>query len=195
MIYGGFLIVCLFATVRMPRSFEIALMTLLLLSIVGVSTHWKRWHEDLQVLGENIRESSAIRELEQGTKLFVSGHQYSRLGPYCHIDFFTADYVVQKFMQLHLNEGSELKLASFNRRLTMEDGGLRDRKHGDLKPIGDKIWLYDSERNLLELIPRSEISTRLKALPDETRHWTQQLGEGLFKQRLLDAVPRLRYAY
>jgi hypothetical protein len=195
MIYGGFLIACLFATVRLPRSFEIALMALLVLSIAGVSTHWKRWHEDLQNLGENIRKSSAIQQLELGSMLFVSGHQYSRLGPYCHIDFFTADYVVQKFMQLYLGERSDLQLASFNRRLALEGGGLRDRKYGDFKPIGDEIWIYDSERNLLELIPRSEIPTRLKALPDETRHWTQQLGEGWLKRSLLEAVPRLHYAY
>lgn len=195
MIYGGFFFVCLLAVMRLPRDIELVVIGLLLFSINGISVHWKDWHKDLQQLGGKVRESSSLRKLEPGTKLFVSGHQYSQLGPYCHIDFFTADYVVQKFIQIHLNEGSELSLASFNRRLVLEDGGLRDRKYGDLKPVGDEIWVYDSERNLLELVPRSEIPTRLKALPDETRHWTQQLEEGWLKQRLLEAVPRLRYAY
>jgi hypothetical protein len=88
-----------------------------------------------------------------------------------------------------------LLLRSLNRRLEFRDGALYDRKYGDHHPVGEGIRVYDSERDTLEFVAAAELGARLQRLPDETRHWTQNLGDGWLKDRLLDAVPRLRYAY
>jgi hypothetical protein len=88
-----------------------------------------------------------------------------------------------------------LSFASFNRRLVFEQGELRDRKFGDSRAVNGGIWLYDSQRNVLDWVDAADIEKRLNSLPDETRHWTQQLPNGWLKERLLEAVPRLRYAY
>jgi len=195
MIYGGFFLISLLAAVRLPRLVEMAVVTVLCFAITGVSIHWKHWHQTVTRVAANIRVHEGLRTLAAGSRLYVSGHQYSRLGPYCHIDFFTADYVVQTFFTLQLGGHIPFRAVSFNRRLIFESGSLRDRKYGDSAPVVDGIWLYDSERNALEWVVAADISTRLLSLPDETRHWTQQLGDGWLKTRLLEAVPRLRYAY
>jgi hypothetical protein len=195
MIYGGFFLVCLMAVARLPRWVEMGTVLVLCLAISGVSSHWKRWNQSVERVAANIRAQEGFRTLAAGTRLYISGHQYSKLGPYSHIEFFTADYVVQTFFMLQLGSNIPFRAMSFNRRLVFEEDILRDRKYGDSAPVAGGIWLYDSERNTLEWITSAEISARLRSLPDETRHWTQQLGDGWLKTRLLEAVPRLRYAY
>lgn len=195
MIYGSFFLVCLLAVARLPRLLEMGMVLVVVLAIGGVSSHWKKWNRSVERVATNIRTQGGFRTLAPGTQLYVSGHQYSKLGPYSHIDFFTADYVVQTFFTLHLTSDTALRAMSFNRRLIFENGGLRDRKYGDFVPVGEGIWLYDSERNALEWVVSTEIPSRLRTLPDETRHWTQRLDDGWLKTLLLEAVPRLRYAY
>jgi hypothetical protein len=195
MIYGGFFMVCLMAIARLPRWAEMGMILVLCFAIGGVSSHWKRWNQSVERVAANIRAHEGFRTLAAGSRLYVSGHQYSRLGPYSHIDFFTADYVVQTFFMLQLGNNIPFRALSFNRRMVFEGDSLRDRKYGDTAPVADGIWLYDSERNALEWVASAEIPARLQSLPDETRHWTQQLGDGWLKTRLLEAVPRLRYAY
>jgi hypothetical protein len=195
MIYGSFFLVCLLATLRLPRVVESGIVALLVLAIVGISTHWKQWTRDVDHLAANIRTNESIRSLPAGTLLYVSGHQYSQLGPYSHIEFFTDDYVVQTFFKLQLGANTSLRFASFNRRLAYEAGALRDRKYGDARAVDGAIWLYDSERNVLEHVDASDLPRRLQALPDETRHWTQRLPDGWLKKHIVEAVPRLRYAY
>jgi hypothetical protein len=195
MIYGGFFLVCLMAVARLPRWVEMGMVLVLCLAIGGVSSHWKRWNHSVERVAANIRAHEGFRTLAAGSRLYVSGHQYSRLGPYSHIDFFTADYVVQTFFTLQLGGNIPFRASSFNRRMVFEGDSLRDRKYGDTAPVEGGIWLYDSERNALEWVASAEISARLRSLPDETRHWTQQIGDGWLKTRLLEAVPRLRYAY
>lgn len=195
MIYGSFFLVSLLAVVRLPRFIEIGMVLVLCLSISGVACHWKRWNQSVERVAANIRAQEGFRKLEPGSRLYVAGHQYSKLGPYSHIDFLTADYVVQTFFVLQLGGNIPFRAMSFNRRMVFEGGSLRDRKYGDSSPVVDGIWLYDSERNALEWVVSAEIPARLRSLPDETRHWTQQIGDGWLKTRLLEAVPRLRYAY
>lgn len=195
MIYGGFFLVCLMAVARLPRWAEMGMVLVLCLAIGGVSSHWKRWNQSVERVADNIRAHEGFRTLAAGSRLYVSGHQYSRLGPYSHIDFFTADYVVQTFFALQLGGNIPFRALSFNRRMVFQGDSLRDRKYGDTAPVAGGIWLYDSERNALEWVVSAEIPARLRSLPDETRHWTQQIGDGWLKTRLLEAVPRLRYAY
>src|SRR5271156_5546332 len=43
MIYGSFFLICLFASVRLPRGVESGIVAVLVLAIVGIATHWKQW--------------------------------------------------------------------------------------------------------------------------------------------------------
>lgn len=195
MIYGSFFLVCCFAVLPLPRWLEAALASVAIFAIAGIATHWKDWRREVDKVAAGIAANTDLGKLPAGAQLYVSGHQYSRLGPYCHIDFFTADYVVQTFFKLRYGETQKLKLVSFNRRLVLENGALRDRKYGDVRPVDDAIWLYNSDRGRLERVAVADLPPRLAALPDEVRHWTQTLTDGPLRTMLLKAVPRLQYAY
>ncbi len=195
MIYGGFLIICVLASVRLPRILEAGVVAVTIFAIVGISAHWKQWDRDVHQVADNIRNSQALRALPPDAQVFISHHQYSRLGPFAHIEFFTASYVVRAFFDLQFDGRTPFHLDSFNRRLVYESGSLRDRKFGDIIPVGDAIWLYNSRSNVLERVAASDIQKRIDALPDETRHWTQLIENGWFRSLMARMVPRMSYAY
>jgi hypothetical protein len=195
MIYSGFFLICLLATLPMARIIESFIVVILMLAIVGISSHWKQWEREVEQTAANIRGNQAIRALPPGTLLYVSRHQYSHLGPYAHIDFFTASYVVQTFFKLQLGDNTPLRFASFNQRLVFEDGELRDRKYGDVAAVSEGIWLYESRRNILEYVAAADIQKRLDALPKDIRHWTQQLKDERLNALIMWIAPKLHYAY
>lgn len=195
MIYGGFLLISALATSPIPRTLEMGAVVVTILAVIGVSQHWKRWDKDVAQLAVNIRTNPDLRALPAGAEVFVSHHQYSRLGPFSHIELFTATYVVKAFFDLEFTGGPPFKVASFNRRLAFQDGALRDRKFGDVIPVGAAIWLYNSRANVLERVDAADIQKRIDALPDENRHWTQLIGAGWFKALVERLAPRLSYAY
>jgi hypothetical protein len=196
MIYAGFFIVCGAASVSLHRYVEWTAVVVLSLAIVGISTHWKNWKREVDKVALNIRNNDDIRKLPSGARLYVSGHQYSLLGPYSHIDFFTADYVAQTFFKLQLGAKSPLQISSFNRRLILQDHQLRDRKYGNVTDVGRSgIWLYDSQRDLVEKVDPADIQKRLDALPEDIRHWTQEVKNERFKEFIRWLAPSLRYAY
>jgi hypothetical protein len=195
MVYGGFFLAVVLASLPLPRSVITLAVVVLTLAIGGVAAHWRDWNETTQQLATNIRSNQALAKLPKDAALYVAGYQYSRLGPYCHIEFLTADYVAKVFFDLQLKEKTPERVLSFNRRLAYSDGKLLDRKYGTSQPVTGSIWLYDTEANRLDQVPVAAIQSRIDALPDETRHWTQRLGEGWLRNRLLELVPRLRFAY
>ena len=195
MVYASFFLICLVVTLPMPRLLEVGVVVVLALAISGIASHWKDWNVNIERVAANIRNNASLRALPPGTTVYVSHNQYSRLGPYAHIDFFTANYVVRAFFQFALGSTTQLELNSFNRRLAYENGALLDRKYLNSFPVGEAIWLYDSENDALTRVPADKLAEQIDRLPDETRHWTQQLPDGWFKDHLLSAVPRLRYAY
>ena len=195
MIYGDFLLVCLFASLRVPRVAEAAVIVVAFLAICGIDTHWKQWMGEVDRVGADIRANPQIRDIPKGDRLYVAGHQYSRLGPFAHIDFFTANYVVRAFFEMQFGQPLPFDVMSFNRRLEFKDGALHDRKFGGATPVSGAILLYDSDRNRVERLPAADIQARIDALPDENRHWTQELPDGWLKNLIVQFAPRLRYAY
>ncbi len=168
-----------------------------LFAFMGIAEHWKSWNDTTQGSVSEIRaqlQSGRLANPPDQT-LYVSGLQYSRLGPMTHIDHFTAAYVIREIVTL-ANEGRPTPTAvSFNRRLQLQGDFLVDVKYGDRHLVGESILVYDAERNTSDLVMRTEIPARIAALPQETRHWTQLLGPGLVRDTILWLMPGLKYAY
>ena len=195
MIYGSFFLMAALVSTKLPRTVEVIALAVICFATVGVATHWKAWNQDVQALASKIQSNENIKKFAPGEILFVSDHQYSRLGRFCHIDFFTADYVVGAFFKLQLGEASPVQTKSFNRRLKLEAGKLTDRKYAESTLVKGGIWLYDSELNRLDWLPEENIQGRLNSLPDETRHWTQLPEVEWLRPVLLAWIPRLQFAY
>ncbi len=194
MVYGSFMLICVLASIRVPRAVESGIITFVVLAIVGISVHWKDWNHNVGRVAENIRANRDIGNLSQ-QRLFVSHNQFSRLGPFAHIEFFNPSYVVRAFFNLTLQKQTPFETASFNTRLEFDGIRLRDRKFGDEFPVREGIWLYNSEQDKLEFVRAEAIQSRLDALPDEDRHWTQMVENPKFKALMSWLFPRLSYAF
>jgi hypothetical protein len=83
-------------------------------------------------------------------------------------------------------------VAAFNRALVFQDGELRDQK-GETTPVKDGIWLYDSERNILERVAAADLAKRIQSQPDQIRRWTERARYAWLSDRILRIAPYLRY--
>lgn len=194
MVYGSFLLVCALATLRLPRVIEQIAVVVTVFAVLGISAHWKDWNREIERVATNIRASQALRAVPPGSTVFVSHDQFSRLGPFAHIELFNPTYVVRAFFNLQMRP-APFDAVSFNRRYELQSGVLRDMKFGDSLPVGQTIWLYNARDNTLAQVSVAEIPEKLRALPDENRHWVQMIENPWIKDLMGRIVPRLRYAF
>lgn len=193
-IYGNFLVASLFARYA-SRSVLTAAAIFTITAFLGLCDHWSAWHQATQASAARIRAIDVPAAVPLGETVFVSGLQYSRLGPMTHIDHFTAGYVVRDAFAAVRHGKPPIKTASFNRRLQLKGDALVDTKYGDRHEIGDTILLYDAETGALNRIAKAEIGSRLAHLPAELRHWTQLVATGRMRELILWLMPSLAYAY
>ena len=195
-IYGMLFLTALLVRYASQRVM-LAAASVTLFAFMGIAEHWKGWNGTTQGSISQIRAQLQSGRLVNSPNqtLYVSGLQYSRLGPMTHIDHFTSAYVIREILTL-ANEGRPTPTTvSFNRRLQLQGDFLVDVKYGDRHPVGVSILVYDAERNAIEQVTRADIPARIAALPQETRHWTQLLGPGIVRDTILWLMPSLRYAY
>jgi hypothetical protein len=194
-IYGVLFLNALLIRYAPTRTLTVAAV-ITLIAFLGISDHWKAWNDTTQTSSAQIRTQFQTGLASQTTQtIFVSGLQYSRLGPMTHIDHFTAGYVIHEIFSLTNPGRNSLAAVSYNHRLRLQGDSLVDVKYGNRHPVGDSILVYDAGRNTLTNIAKKDIAESLAALPDEPRHWTQMLGPGLVRETILWLMPSLKYAY
>lgn len=164
-------------------------------AFLGLGDHWSRWNQTTLAASARIRAIDLPVPANPTELLFVSGLQYSQLGPMTHIDHFTAGYVVRDVFAYARHGREPIRTASFNRRLRLDADALVDIKYGDRYPVGQTLLLYNAETGAISRVQRHEINQRLAELPPELRHWTQLLGPGSARQMILWLMPSLAYAY
>jgi hypothetical protein len=179
------------------RRMMVAAAVVTLFAFMGLAEHWKGWYDTTQAsiakIGTQLQSGSIVNPPDQ--TLYVSGLQYSRLGPMTHIDHFTSAYVIREILTFANGGRPGPTAVSFNRRLQLQGDFLVDVKYGDRHPVGESILVYDAERNTSDRVARAQIPARIAALPQETRHWTQLLGPGVVRDAILWLMPSLKYAY
>jgi hypothetical protein len=193
-IYGSLLLTSFLLIINRPQLLRFV-AAVWVVAFLGLGDHWKNWNSQMEAVEQNIRQNSGFSKVGKNETLFVSGMQYSQLGPICHIDTFTASYVVRDVFAYANRSSSVLTTASLNRRLEVHSDTVVDTKYGDRSKIGEMVWVYDAKNDKLESISATELSQRIKTLPQDIRHWTQLLEEGWIRNAILWLMPRLKYAY
>ena len=193
-IYGNLLLTSLLLVTT--NRYALRLITALwIIAFLGLGDHWKDWNSQIEAVERNIHRNSVFSTIEKGQTVFVSGMQYSKLGPISHIDTFTASYVVRDIFALTYRYRLPFSTASLNSRLEASLDTVVDKKYGEISKIGQMVWVYSAEDDLLEHVPAADLSKKIASLEPDIRHWTQLLGEGWIRDTILWLMPRLKYAY
>lgn len=194
-IYGSLLIsYCLLRFVPGRVSVSVV-FAVVFLSAAGISSHWTRWTDHQNALRTQVADNDSLRTRPPGV-LLVSGNQYSRLGPFSHIEFLSENYVVNSVFKTALGEdsSSHIKLA-INHRHSVEGSNLVDHKYGESTSLDETVLVYDSQRDKLQRIARNDLNAYIDALPQDNRHWVQTLPPGWIRDLILKLMPRLKYAF
>ncbi|MFA7239953.1 MAG: hypothetical protein WC091_07555 [Sulfuricellaceae bacterium] len=194
--YYGSLLLALFL-VSIPWKKPAALMVFftLSMSIAGLSEHWKDWNQKQHGIIEAIRANGELDAIRSNDILFVSGNQYSHLGPISHIEFFSESYAVRDIISFAQGKTNDYRISSLNHNYRWENGMVKDIKYGNTFQVGNEISIYDSTNNKLLKIPSAELNIYIANLPPENRHWIQLVRQGWLKDAIIYLMPRLAYVF
>jgi hypothetical protein len=164
-------------------------------AFIGLGDHWSQWNTTVQKSIKNIRSHPELTHLSDRDMLFVSGLQYSQLGDFAHIEYFTADYTIREIFAFATHRISEPRTISLNRRMRFYNHHLVDIKYGNAYPVKDSILIYDATNNRLNRVKAHEIQLVLDNLPEDNRHWIQLVGQGKIRKTILWLMPGVSYAF
>jgi hypothetical protein len=192
-VYGSLLLVYLFALLAVPQKIKVLVFTLLIFSILGISDHWKKWGRHQQEVIRNIGANYSLRHYSEDKVIYVSGNQYSKYGPFSHIEFFSEDWVPNSIFKLVL--GNSFSAKAINKRHRYTEGFLLDSKYGEKTAIPDYIVVYDSEVDRFFKLPVGQINSFIASLPQDLRHWVQFRRIKFIEEIIIKLMPRLKYAF
>ena len=141
----------------------------------------------------NIAANKELAAYDGTAPIYVSGNQYSKMGPFSHIEFLSEPWVVDSIFRLLGHE--KLSVRSLNRRFVYENGAIIDKKYNYQYPVGDRILVYDSEADQLMDISAKDLNSYIKKLPDDKRHWVQLIKNEHLNSLIQKLMPRLKYAF
>ncbi|MFH1189218.1 MAG: hypothetical protein V1682_00830 [Candidatus Omnitrophota bacterium] len=192
-IYGSLLIAYLIIAIPMPKVVRAAIIVVMILSAFGISDHWKAWGAHQDAVVDTIRQNRDLNNSSDKRVIYVSGNQYSRYGPFSHIEFFSEGFVVAFVFKYATGEW--LPVDTINRRFRYIDGWLVDTKYGHKAKVDGYINVYDSEKNAFFKVEAEEINSYIEKLSPDNRHWSQIIKSKYIKDAILHLMPRLEYAF
>jgi hypothetical protein len=196
-IYSSVLFIYLFFILfaHIGNLLKVVLFLFFILSVLSTSTHWKGFSNTQEAIVRNIANNNEFKDLNKNDILFVVGSQYSNIGGLSHIEFFSDGSTVNSIFNIALNEKKVFKATTLNSYCVFIDGKICDKKNLNEWPVGDYIWVYNSERNKLIKIQRDEVVNFIATLPKSNRHWLQLLDkDNILLKAAVYLMPRLQYA-
>ena len=192
-IYASLLAAYLLVTLPMPKNVRRGVLLIFLVAIVGISAHWKQWNQRQMDVIDNICTNKELASYDGTASIYVSGNQYSKMGPFSHIEFLSEHWVGDSIFELAGHE--KLSARSLNKRFVYENGAIIDKKYNHKFPVGDTVMVYDSEVDQLLEISAQELNSYINKLPDDKRHWIQFIENEHLNALILKLMPRLKYAF
>ena len=123
----------------------------------------------------------------------MTGNQYSKMGPFSHIEFLSENWVVSGLFMLAGH--NEIEVLALNKRFIVKEGLLVNKKYQNIMTIGSAVNIYDSEADKLITVSSGMLNEYIENLPDEKRHWVQMINNEAMNDTILKLMPRLKYAF
>lgn len=192
LVYGSLLFAVVLASLPLNRRSLIVVWIIFILPTLGLSDHWKVWNQNQLLMLKNIRGNSALSQLKPTDTLIISGHIYSKLGPYSHIEMFGSPWVTSWVFKVF--SGKE-NVVAINQSTIIQDHQLIDAKFGGRYSLENKFYIYDTERNSLELGSVEAVQKLINYQRKDVRHWIQLTNGTFIESLILQMSPRLSYLF
>ena len=191
-IYGSLLIAFILSIFPFNKKNMIIFYIIFILPLFGLSSHWKSWNKDQLKIISNIKNNIYLEQISTDEVLLIENNNYSKIGPYSHIDFFSMSWNTDVIF----NENTQTKkIMSLSSNLKIDNDYLIDKKNSKRLFISDNLYIYDSTNNKLTKISKKELPEIIKKYVVEKRHWVQFLDHDFIKQRISVLSPRLDYLF
>ncbi len=192
-VYGSLFIAFLLATFlpANKKSF-IFLLIIFLLPVFGLSDHWKSWNSHQKTIIENIKNNQDLKELEVNSTVIVTGNIYSKLGPFAHIEFFSMPWNVRAIFQDSVKTKNIVALTPY---VIIEGDYIIDPKFNGKYSLKNKLYIYDSEKDLVKSISAKEVPNLIEQQPRILRHWAQIFKDTWVQNTIVWLSPRLIYLF
>ena len=192
-VYGSLLIAFLLATFFSANKKSIIFLLLIFLfPVFGLSDYWKSWNTHQKKLINGIHTNQKLSKLTSDSTLLILGNMYSKIGPFSHIEFFIAPWLVSNIFRDSVKSRHILALTS---HISLKDNSLIDLKYGDKYPLTNNIYVYDSEKNYVNKVSISDVSNLLVQRPKEIRHWVQLMRGTWIQDSIVWLSPRLSHLF
>jgi hypothetical protein len=192
-IYGSLLIAFLLVTfLPANKKSVIFLLIIFLAPIFGLSDHWKSWNIHQKIVIENIKNNQELKAIEIDSTLIVTGNIYSKLGPFAHIEFFSMPWNVSTIFKDSVRTKNIVALTPY---VVINDDYLIDPKFGGKYSLENKLYVYESEDDLVREISSKDVPELIKQQPIIVRHWVQLFKDTWVQNAIVWLSPRLVYLF
>ena len=192
-VYGSLLIAFLLATLLPANKKSVVFLLIIFLApVFGLSDHWKSWNSHQKIVIENIKNNQKLKEIETNSTLIVTGNIYSKLGPFAHIEFFSMPWSVSAIFKDSVRTKNIVALTPY---VVINDDYLIDPKFRGKYLLKDKLYVYDSEKDLVKAISAKDVPELIKHQPIIVRHWVQLFKDTWVQNIVVWLSPRLVYLF
>ena len=192
-VYGSLFIAFLLVTFLPANKKSLVFLLIIFLApVLGLSDHWKSWNSHQKIVIENIKNNQKLKEIETNSTLIVTGNIYSKLGPFAHIEFFSMPWNVKAIFE---DQVKTKNIVALTPNIALRDGFLINSKFGGQYSLSNKLYVYDSEKNLVNRISASEVPELIAQQPKLVRHWVQLFKNTWIQDVIVRLSPRLVYLF
>ena len=167
-------------------------LIIFLMPVFGLSDHWKSWNSHQKIIIENIQGNQDLKKIEVNSTLIVTGNIYSKLGTYAHIEFFSMPWNVSSIFKDSANTKNIIALTPY---IIIEGDYIIDPKFDKKYSLKGKLYVYDSEKNLVSIISAKDMPKLIKRHPEVIRHWVQLFKNTWVQNVIVWLSPRLVYLF
>jgi len=192
-VYGSLFIAFLLVTFLPANKKSVVFLLIIFLApVFGLSDHWKSWNIHQKIIIENIKNNQDLKEIEHNSTLIITGNIYSKLGPFTHIEFFSMPWNVNAIFQDSVRTKNIVALTPY---VVINDNYLVDPKFGGKYSLKNKLYVYESEDDLVREISIKDVPELIKQQPIIVRHWVQLFKDTWVQNAIVWLSPRLVYLF
>ena len=162
------------------------------LYLFGISDHWKNWNNQQNKIFSIIENNKDLKKIDSNNILIIKGNLYSKLGSMNHIEFFIQPWLVETIFKKY-TETNYLFILSDH--LKYKNNEIIDIKYSKKIPITKKIYLYDSNSDLLSELTIHELIKIINSYKKDKRHIIQIINIDFINKIIIKLNPRLEYIF